>query len=275
MKNNQKKINKMKYLLPLLLMVYSIASAQNSQEIPKRYEIKSAKVTYTENSPEGKGTKVLFFDQYGMRESKRETLQKKGKTVKDQLSIINNRKVFIINMLDHTGIARDLSGTMQMMQMGGNDMAATGKNMLKTMGGKMTGHVSFLGKNCEKWEVNTMGKTTMLLWKAIPLKSESKIMGIGTVEEATSIQTGKSFTASDFEPPAGIKMEQTMPQGMDMGLGGADLKMTNEDKQQLEKLKNMSFADFKKMMKKENPDITDEELQQSFKIMKKMGTLIK
>jgi len=273
MKNHHQKLKKMKYLLPLLLMVFSIASAQNSQEIPKRYEIRSAKVTYTESSPEGKGTKTLFFDQYGMRESKRETLQKHGKTVKDQLSIINNGKTFIINMLDHTGMAKDISGTMQMMQMGGNNMSATGKNMLKTMGGEMTGHVSFLGKNCEKWEVNTMGKTTMLFWLGIPMKSETRVMGITTAETATSVKTGQTYADADFQSPQGVKIET--PEPMDMGMGGAGMQMTNEDKQQLEKLKNMSFADFKKMMKKGNPDITDEELQQSFKMMKQMGKLLK
>ena len=273
MKNHHQKLKKMKYLLAGMVLLFAYCPHLKAQNEAKRYEVKSAKITYNVNSPEGQGTKTLFFDQYGMRESKRETLQKHGKTVKDQLTIINNGKTFIINMLDHTGIAKDISGTMQMMQMGGNDMSATGKNMLKTMGGEMTGHVSFLGKNCEKWEVHTMGKTTMLLWQGIPMKTETRVMGITTAETATSIKTGETFADADFQSPRGVKMET--PEPMNMGMGGAGMQMTDEDKQQLEKFKNMSYADFKKMMRKENPNISDEEMQQSYKMMKQMGKLLK
>ncbi len=236
----------------------------------KRYHVKSAKISYRISSPEGQGTTILFFDRYGMRESKHETLQKNGKTVKDQLTIINNGKAYVINLLDHTGIAKDISGNMQMMQMaGGKDMSATGMKMLKSMGGKLTGHENFLGKNCEKWELNTMGKTTMLIWQGIPLKTETRVMGMTNAETAISVKTGQTYAEADFQPPRGIKMETPEP----MNMGG--MQMSADDKAQMKKMMNMSYADFKKLMKQKEPDMSEEELKQTYNMMKQMGKYIK
>ncbi len=241
---------------------------------PKRYLVASASVHYAIRSPEGQGTKTLFFDHYGMRESLRETLQKNGKTVRDQMTIINNGKAYHINLLKGSGSVGDISGNMQMMQMaGGKDMSATGMKMLKSMGGKMTGHENFLGKNCEKWELNTMGKTTMLIWQGIPLKTETRVMGMTTAETATSVKTGQTYAEADFQPPRGIKIEQPDPAGM--GMGAAGMQMSADDKAQMKKMMNMSYADFKKLMKQKEPDMSEEEIKQTYNMMKQMGKYIK
>jgi hypothetical protein len=245
------------------------AMAQQENQI-KRYPVKSAKVTYQVHSPEGTGTTVLFFDQYGRRESKHETLQKNGKTIKDRLTLLNNGKAYSIDLLTNQG--QDVSqATGMAMQMvagaGGNDISKTGKQMLESMGGRKTGSQQFLGKNCEKWEINTMGKTTILIWQGIPLKTETSVMGIKSVEQATNIQTGLSFTNADFEPPAGVNIEK---QQLPVGMG-----MSDEDRQQLEKIKNMTYADFKKMELKGNPNMTEEEIQQAYKMIKLMSKMIK
>ncbi len=274
MKKNQKRIKLTRYLLPVLFLLFSFAMQVKAQDNIRRYPIKSAKLTYNIKSTEGSGIKVLFFDEYGRRESQHETLQKRGKTVKDKMIILNNKKSYTIDLLTNTGqdVSQTTGMTMKMMQLGGNDMSATGKKMLEGMGGQKVGTETFLGKNCEKWEVHTLGKTTMLLWEGIPLKTVTSVIGIKTTEEATDIKTGLSFSNSDFEPPAGVKMEQSMPEGMNIGSG---MQMTDEDRQQMEKLKNMSFSDFKKEMKKGNPDLSDEEIQQAYKMIKQMGKIFK
>ncbi len=271
MKKNQKRINQIKHYLPVLFMLFSVIQL-NAQDKITRYPIESAKVTYNIKSPEGTGTKVLFFDHYGRRESQHETIQKRGKTVKDKITILNNGKSYSIDLLKNT--AQDMSqatGMAMKMMAGatGNDMSATGKKMLEGMGGEKVGSETFLGKTCEKWEVHTMGKTTMLLWKGIPLKTETRVFGIKSTEEATSIKTGLSFSNADFLPPAKVKMDNSME---DFNKG---MQMTDKDKQQLKKLQNMSYSDFKKMMKKDNPDLSDEEIEQSYKMMKKLGNFLK
>ncbi len=273
MKKYQKKNKPTKYLLFLLFLLFSLTLQVNAQNNIKRFPIKSAKITYKIKSPQGEGTKVLFFDQYGKRESSHETLNKRGKTVKDQLTILNNGKAYSINLLTNKGqdISAQTGMAMKMMTGAtGKDMSATGKKMLESMGGKQVGTQNFLGKNCEKWEVRTMGKTTMLIWQGIPLKTESSVMGMKSSEEATSVHAGLSFSNNDFEPPAGVEIER-----LDMGGMGAGMQMSTDDKAQMKKLMSMSYADFKKQMKKGNPNITDEEIQQAYNMMKQMGKILK
>jgi hypothetical protein len=266
--------NKMKTVLSIFLFVFSLAlSAQNMNEIPKRYLIKSAKVTYTEQTPEGKGSKVLLFDQYGMRESAHLTLKKNDRLVKDQIVILNGKKAYLVDLLKQTAqdMSDQISGTMSLGQLGGKNMAATGKKMLKAMGGKQVGYENFLGRNCEKWEVRAMGKTTALIWKAIPLRSESKIMGISSLEEAKTIQTGLNFSNTDFMPPAGIKIEH--PEGMYGGNQG--LNFSDDDKKEMDKLKNLSYPDFKKMMLQGNPDMPEDQIKKMYELKKKLGNIFK
>ncbi len=265
----------MKLLFLTLLFMVFFSFQTKAQDKMKRYPIESGKISYRITSPEGTGSKVLFFDHYGRRESTHETIQKKGKTVKDQITLLNKGKAFLINLLTNKG--RDMSqstGMAMKMMTGvtGNNMSATGKKMLEGMGGKKVGYQTFLGKNCEKWEMNTLGKTTLLLWNGIPLKTETSVMGIKTIAEATSVSTGQSFSDAAFQPPAGVKIErQEIPEGMGMGASG----MSAEDRQQMEKLKNMSYADFKKMALKDDPNMKEEDIQQAYKMMKKMGEIFK
>ncbi len=274
MKKDQMKTNRLNNLLPVLILLFATVFQLKAQDKMKRYPIASAKITYTINSPEGTGTKVLFFDHYGRRESSQETLQKHGKTIKNQLTLLNEGKAYSIDLLKNKGEDMSQSTGMAMQMMTGatgNDMSATGKKILEGMGGQKVGAESFLGKNCEKWEVNTMGKTTTLLWKGIPLKTVTSVMGIKSTEQATSVKTGQSFSNADFEPPAGVKIEKQEMSGMGMGAAG----LSAEDRQQMEKLKNMSYADFKKMALKNNPNMKEQDIQQAYKMMKQMSKMIK
>ena len=263
-----KKINILSLALGLLSFMAFQAKAQDHM---KRYNVESGKITYQIQSPAGSGTKTLIFDQYGRRESVHEITRKNGKTVKDQLTLLNNGKAYSIDLLHNKGM--DISGStgmaMGMAAAGGNDMVASGKKMLESMGGKMVGHQNFLGKDCEKWEVNTMGKTNLLVWKGVTLKTETSVMGIRASETANSVKTGMSFSDADFQPPAGIEIENPQMQGM----GG--MQMSDDDKAQMKKLMNMSYTDFKKQMKKGNPDLTEQEIQQAYKMMKQMGKYMK
>lgn len=259
----------MKYLLSVFLLLSFGLKSKAQDQTTKRYHVPSAKIEYQVSSPQGNGRVTLFFDHYGTRESKHETLKKNEKTVKDQLTILNNGKAYVIDLLTNSG--QDMSQITGMaMSMAGKDMSTTGKKMLETMGGKQVGYQHFLGKNCEKWEANAMGKTTMLIWQGVPLKTETSVMGITSSQVATSIKTGLSFSTADFQPPAGVNIES--PQGMGMGQG---MGMSSEDKAQMKKLMNMSFEDFKKMVKKDDPNASDEQIRQSYNMMKKMGKFIK
>jgi len=259
-------MKKWNLILALVLIWTWQVQAQNDKQL-KRYDVASAKITYKISSPKGTGTKVLLFDQHGKRESVHEILTKKGKVVRNQLTLIKNGKMYSVDLLSGTG--RDMSGAMQMAGMGGGNMMTKGKQMLQSMGGKKVGFQSFLGKNCEKWEMNAMGKINFLFWKGVPMKMESNIMGTQSVEEATAIQIGPHFSDADFDLPKGVKIEA------EEGFFGAGMKnaMSPKDKQDMQKMMNMPYADFKKMMKKENPEMPEEEIKQVYDMMKKMGKM--
>ena len=67
---------------------------------------------------------------------------------------------------------------------------------LKAFGAKKVGKDKVLGKSCDVWQI--MG-TKMCLYKGLPLKTESNIMGINTSEVATKITS--NVQTSDFKLP--------------------------------------------------------------------------
>ncbi len=269
-------INKMKRLLSGLTLTLLIMSSTAYGQ--KRYHVKAAEVKYETVSPEGKGTKTLKFDNYGMREVVHTKIIKNGKVKKDELTIINNGKGYVVNLLQNTAtdISERLNASMSMMKPGDGDYSRMGKDMLKSMGGKQTGTENFLGKDCEKWELDMMGKMNFLFWNGVPLKTESKIMGMTISEIAKSIDTDVAFSDSEFKVPSGVKIEKYDSGFSQFGdFGGDDNNDREEMKQQMEKMKNMSYPEFKKLMKREDPDASDEDIKQAYDMMKKMGDILK
>jgi len=247
-------------LIMLLLFATQIIWAQNEY---KRYGIKSAKVEYKTVSDEGMGTKTLLFDDYGMKERLRETISKNNHVIKDNLTILNGEKAYSVDLL--TNEATDISASFQMANaMAGNDLAAKGKDMLEAMGGKMTGYADMLGKHCEKWELNTMGKTVLLIYKAIPLSTKVTVMSFTSTEEATSFKEGVSTNPSDFELPSGVVIAE---QEYGEGLGSAG-GMTDEEREHMEKMQKMTYEEFRDFVKKEQPDAKEEEIKLIYKMMK-------
>ncbi|MCK5824484.1 MAG: hypothetical protein KAG96_03665 [Ichthyobacteriaceae bacterium] len=131
-----------------------------------------------------------------------------------------------------------------------------GKEALEALGYKNTGETEkILGETCEIWQ-GSLGK--VWIWKHLALKSYTSIMGVKVTETVTKIDLNANVPSSKFEIPKGMKMEE-----VDMSeIMNED--MTDEDRENMEDLKNMSYSDFKKLMKKDNPDLTDEEIKQAY-----------
>ncbi len=71
--------------------------------------------------------------------------------------------------------------------------------MMKQMGGKKTGTDQVLGYNCDVWTL--MGSTKQCMYKGIPLKIESNVMGIKSREIATKVEFDISLSKDDFKLP--------------------------------------------------------------------------
>jgi len=256
----------MKNILIICLTLLSMGvMAQNNY---KRYEIKSAKVEYKTVSPQGNGTKTLLFDNYGTRERVHEKIYNGNQLVVDKLTLLDGEKAFSVDLL--TNRATDISASIKMAkEMTGNDMSAAGKEILESMGGKMAGHKTMLGKTCEVWQVNTMGNTTLLVYKSIPLSTQVKVMGFTTSEEATAFKEGVTTSESDFNLPQGVTLSESNYNN-DMGgmMEEYGSGMTDQDKNSLEKMQKMTYEEFKAFVLKNDPNANEDEIKLIYNMMK-------
>ena len=232
----------------------------------KRYEIKSAKVEYKTLSPQGNGIKTLLFDDFGTRERVHEKIYKDNQLVVDKLTLLDGDKAYSVDLL--TNKATDASASIQMAKsISGNNMSAAGKEMLESLGGKMVGKKSMLGKMCDVWQVSTVGNTTLLVYKSVPLSVQVKVMGFTTSQEATYFKEGVSTSDNDFKLPKGVALQE-----MNSARGGMideyGSGMTEKDKRDLQKLQKMSYEEFKAFVKKSDPNANEDEIKMIYNMMK-------
>ncbi len=232
----------------------------------KRYEIKSARVEYKTLSPQGTGTKTLLFDDFGTRERVHEKIYNNNQLVVDKLTLLNGDKAYSVDLL--TNKASDASASIKMAKsVSGTDMSAAGKEMLKSLGGKMVGKKSMLGKMCDVWQVSTVGNTTLLVYKSVPLSVQVKVMGFTTSQEATSFKEGVSTSETDFKLPQGVTLQEVKSARSriidEYGNG-----MTEKDKRDLQKLQKMSYDEFKAFVKKNDPNADEDEIKMIYNMMK-------
>ncbi len=255
----------------LLVCFIGIGIIANGQNNYKRYEIKSAAVEYKTVSPQGNGTKTLLFDDYGTREKIHEKIYNNNKLVVDKLTLLNGDKAYSVDLL--TKKATDISASIKRTkEIGGNNLSAAGKEVLESMGGKRVGQKTMLGKTCDVWQLNTMGNTTLLVYKSIPLSMEIKVMGFTTSQTAVSFKAGGSTSQSNFNLPQGITLSSD-----GYGNNKGDLineygnGMTKSDRNNLEKLQKMSYDQFKAFVKQNDPGAKDDEIKMIYNIMKAAG----
>jgi len=270
-----KKIN---ILLSFLVVLASCSG--NSQNKLKRYEVKSGIVKYTStisgkvigSKIAGSGTENLYFKDWGALELK-ETTSEQTTTMKFfGKEKVETTSTHVINKLDNgesylanfdtkiITVSRD--PMMDMMKQSNTNATEAGKNMLESMGGKIVGTESVLGHSCEVWDV--MG-AKQWLYKGVMLKMEVTLLGIKTITQATSAKFDVSVADANFKLPdfPMQKMEDFMNNDeFDDELEDMDAKM-NE-------LSKLSFEDWKKMATKNDPEMSDEELRQTYDMIQKM-----
>lgn len=159
----------------------------------KRYEVESGIITYKLSGNMSSGTKTIYFDRWGLREASYEEsvtkvfgLKQKSETI----SFLDGENMYNYDPKRNTymrtkntlvkPVADDMSD-------GEKNMTKGGKAFLEGMGGKQIGNETFIGKDCEIWELSSM-KSTNYIWKGISLKATATLLGMTTEWEATDIQ---------------------------------------------------------------------------------------
>ena len=186
----------------IALMTMSMAQAE------VRYDVKSAKIEFEIKSTqkvgnlkiEETGTKKVLIDNYGEKELVEiNKVQKTGSDVEKihTLRYINGTVAYgvqfeqkMIHRME--GYMGDVFGIIK-----GN---GTNEEMLKKMKFKKIGTDKVAGQACDVWEMEG-GSMKQCIYKGLPLKEETNIMGRKSTVVATKIELDVKLNKDDFKLP--------------------------------------------------------------------------
>lgn len=254
----------------------------NTETQLKRYQIKSGMITYKTSvsgkvmgsTVTGSGTEELYFKNWGAVELKKADNkkvtkmnifgQKKTDVVEEHtINKLDNGKSYSVDTKNKVIYLRRDPAMEMMKTFNNGDVVNPGEKMLESIGGKKIGKDKVLGYTCDLWEIPG-GK--QWIYKGLPLKLEMTVMGITSTTEATSAKFNTSVPDKYFKLPD-YPIKKVMGYQNDEEYA----RDKQEMKKNAQKMKNMTFAEYKAMVLKEEPNATDEELKMGYQMMKKMA----
>jgi hypothetical protein len=298
----------MKNIVTIIIVTLMSINAYAQKNNYKVFPFKSAIVEYkVEGNSQGHKTK--YIDQYGYKQADYSEIETKvfGFTNNEKkTTILVGQKSYTVDYKQGK-VFINQNPVYETYANSKGDYENLGKEALKSLGFSNTGKSgNILGKKCQIWKGN-LGE--VWIWKSLALKSKTNILGITINEIATKIEIGQSIPSSKFEYPKGMEVENTAlqqeetPQDMYMNtlkdqneglskeeqqmmqdamngnmdgmMEAASNNMSKEEKDQVLKIAKMSYSDFKKMIKKEEPNISDAEIKQAHEMTKQMAKYIK
>ncbi len=179
----------------------------------QRYEVKSGKIDYkVTGSTDMMGMKIktvgkkrVMFANYGTQnmteenEVTKQTIGANSKITKSHTMIYMKDSILYQVHFDKKRITR-MTNPMAAMAMlsGGQGKKHSSEEMMKKIGAKKVGKDKVLGYSCDLWDL--MG-TKQCLYKGVPLKVESNIMGVKNTEIATKAEFDVSLSKDNFKLP--------------------------------------------------------------------------
>ena len=297
-------MNKLFLIIAATFFGFSI-SAQNGNY--KVFPFKSGIVKYTLDG-NSKGTHTKYFDDYGYKQADYNETETTvfGFTNKEKSgTILIGPKVYAINYKTETVSVGVNPAYESYANSNGANYDKLGRDAMASLGFSNTNKTEQIaGKKCEIWK-GSLG--IIWVWKGLALKSETTVLGISIIETAVSVKVNISIPESRFEIPEGIEvkdipentntsqsvmgssnisnqqmspeekqmMEDAMSGDMEGMMNTASSNMSQEEKDQILKMAKMSYPEFNKIIKQEEPNITEEEIKQAYQMMKQMAKYIK
>ncbi len=184
-------------------------------DMMKKYDVKNAKIEYKIKGSgnimgmvqiKTIGKKRVIFDNYGVKNLTEESKVSKETTAgKTKVNKVHNIKYMNGGIIYSVDFKRKVITRMENQAMamtmllgGGKNVKQTGEAMMKRMGGKKIGTDKVLNYTCDVWDL--MG-VKQCIYKGIPLRIESDIMGLKSVEIATKAEFDISLSKDDFKLP--------------------------------------------------------------------------
>jgi len=213
-------------LHPKLIIIYLLAIATFSVAQThdfKRYSIKSAIVEY-KLSGNQTGTAITYFDNYGMEEATYELsvfdlFGERQET--ETVNYLQGYWQYNLDLKTNTGTKTKNTILESLVESSDGNLEQVGLEIFKSMGGKKVGTEEILGKPCDVWELASMG-TKVWVWKNIPLKSETEMMGMEIIRSATSLQENIDIPLGKMEIPTGIEFKEIEINNLDKMMQGIE-----------------------------------------------------
>ncbi len=193
----------MKKVFIVLFIICSLFSSNIFAKV-KKYEIKSAKIIYNiegNGNVMGMDTKItgegeLYFKNYGQIEIRSEKTAQTimgQKEIQQDLTKIEEDTVYSVDFEDKVIYKHNISDE-SIKEM----LKDTSEETLINLGAKKIGKDNVAGFSCTNWLL--MG-SEICVYKGIPLKSKSTLMGITYIQEAKDIKLNISIDDSKFNLP--------------------------------------------------------------------------
>lgn len=283
----------MKRITILLLGLMIFTSCKGKDNELKRYKVKSGKITYQSSingkvlggTITGKGNSTCHFKDWGAierREEKETTttavkipfagIQKDVTSSHTMNKLISGKSYSVDFEAKKIYEMEDMAMNMIKKLHPNQDAEEVGRKGIEAMGGEKIGTEKILGYECEVWETVGVKQWT---YKGVTLKTETNTAGIHVVEEATSADFDISVSENDLKlPDFPIEKQEGFLSGVDFE---EDEDMMDDMKDEMKKMKKMSFDEWKKEAQKNDAEMqqmSDEQLRQIYNMMQKASKMI-
>jgi len=199
--------------LILIAALVTLSPLYGGGKTYKKYLVKSGKVTYAiqgsgnimGTTQKLKGKKRLIFDQYGFRELNEEATVSKMNIFgnekvdkKHRMTLLNGTKAMQVDFNHKKIMEINIPGMALMVAAANQNVAGMGEKMLKQMGGRKVGQEKVAGYTCDVWKMRV---ATQCIYKGVPLKITTNVLGIQRTEVATEAQFEIAIPESSFRLP--------------------------------------------------------------------------
>ncbi len=183
-------------------------SATQGFAAEKRYRIRSGIIEYEQNSAQVQGTETLYWTDYGRREARYQNTTTKVFGIKNtvnDVSILDEELMYNYDPIKKTGSVINYEDTLEMVT-GQQSPREFGKAMLEAYDAVKVGQERILGKLCDVYEMRKLGNSKVWIYKDIPLKTETNIMGMTFNMVAKSFKENVSIAKSKFRVPSDVEI---------------------------------------------------------------------
>ena len=264
----------MKVISAIMVSLFFSINSFSQEEHYKVFPFKMAIIEYQQEG-NAKGTHTKYIEDYGYRQADFTETETTifGFTNKDVSgTILIGPKVYAINYKTESASVGVNPVYESYANSDGADYDKIGRSAMANLGFSNTSNTEEIaGKKCEIWK-GSLGR--IWVWKNLALKSETTVLGLSIIETAVSIKMNTNIDSKIFEVPKGFEVEEIQMPDSANGTEGIysneNTELSKEDRDKIQIISNMSYPEFRKMVKKDDPNASEEEIKQIYQMTKQM-----